>query len=156
LRWAGNPGFEHQQFRKFPPEIILDLARIPELRDRVEFYSFQRDDNLVSLPSTVADLAPMLKTWSDTAAAIKEMDLVISSCTSCAHLSAGMGIPTWVIVPALPYFVWALPGDTSPWYDSVKLFRQAEFGRWSDVGLRLKDDFTGWVKNQLQSPTMSH
>lgn len=154
FRWAGNPGFEHQQFRKFPPSLLLDLARIPELRERVEFYSFQRDDNLTSLPPGVADLAPLLQTWSDTAAAINEMDLVISSCTSCAHLSAALGKPTWVIVPALPYFVWALPGETSPWYESVTLFRQTQFGNWNDVKDKIRTNFLQWM-NSKQSEVLN-
>jgi hypothetical protein len=52
------------------------------------------------------------------------MDLMITSCTSVAHLSAALGIPTWVMVPVMPYYTWAMPGNTSPWYDSVRLFRK--------------------------------
>ena len=71
-----------------------------------------------------------LDTWEDTKYEISRCDLVISSCTSVAHLSAAMGIETWIVVPILPYYLWALPGDTTQHYDSVKLFRQTEYGCW--------------------------
>lgn len=146
IRWAGNPQFEHQQFRKFPPETILGLAnlKIPE-NVSVQFFSFQRDNDLLELPENIVDLGPWIKTWQDTAAAVEQMDLMISSCTSVAHLSGALGRPTWVLVPALPYFVWALEGDKSPWYDSVQLFRQGKFGSWDDVKLKLAVRFTEFV-----------
>jgi hypothetical protein len=141
IRWAGNPKFEHQQFRLFPPNILFELRQNPN----VQLYSFQKDSTLSRLPEGIIDLAPDLNEWDDTAAALMNMDLMISSCTSVAHLSAGLGKPTWVVVPALPYFVWALPGDTSPWYDSVRLFRQGVFGTWTDVAENLKSALSNWV-----------
>jgi hypothetical protein len=142
IRWAGNPAFEHQQFRSFPPEILTSLV---DLQD-VQLFSFQKDDNLVKLNESIMDLGPHLSTWDDTIAALSEMDLVISSCTSVAHASAATGVKTWVLVPALPYFVWALEGDTSPWYNSVKLYRQQKFGTWNDVGDKLRNDLSELVR----------
>jgi len=74
-----------------------------------------------------------LDTWEDTLAVIDQLDLIITSCTSVAHVAAGMGKETWVLVPVLPYYIWAYPGDRSPWYDSVRLFRQKKFGEWDVV-----------------------
>ena len=102
--------------------------------------------NLENLPEEIVDLGPHLKTWDDTCAVLSQMNLVISSCTSVAHLSAALGKPTWVIVPALPYFIWAMPGRTSPWYESVTLFRQEKFGDWSSVGQLLHKEFSDWVR----------
>lgn len=126
LRWAGSPDFEHQQHRLFSPEPLFDLHKIPG----ISLYSLQRDENLVDgLP--FADLRDQLKSWEDTASIIAGLDLVITSCTSVAHLSAALGVETWVIVPILPYYVWAVPGDKSVWYDSVRIFRQTTYGDWS-------------------------
>jgi hypothetical protein len=144
IRWAGNPQFEHQQHRLFPPQLLVNLHELAG----VQLFSFQRDDNLLSLPPEIIDLGPDLGDWEDTAAALSEMDLVISSCTSIAHMSAALGVPTWVVVPALPYFIWALPGDTSPWYDSVRLFRQGVFGEWRDVADSLKHGLHEWSARQ--------
>jgi hypothetical protein len=133
IRWSGNPEFEHQQFRVFPPEGLINLCKY----DNIQLYSFQRDNDTRELPDSIIDLQYLLLSWDDTAAAISQMDLVISSCTSVAHLAAAMGKPTWIILPILPYHIWAYGEDTkSVWYeDTVKLFRQTTFGYW-DVPLQ--------------------
>ena len=64
--------------------------------------------------------------------AIASCDLVITSCTSIAHLSGAMGIPTWIIPPVLPYYLWAYPINKTVWYNSVKLFRQKMYGSWNE------------------------
>jgi len=126
IRWAGNPKFEHEQHRKFDPQPLIDLHKL----DGITLYSLQRDDNLIDgLP--FADLRDQMKTFEDTASIIKGLNLVITSCTSIAHLSAALGVKTWVIVPIMPYYAWAEPKDTSVWYDSVRLFRQQKYGDWS-------------------------
>jgi len=56
--------------------------------------------------------------------------LVISSCTSVSHLAAAMGVETWVVIPVMGYFMYAMEGDTCPYYDTMKLFRQETFGEW--------------------------
>jgi len=139
LRWAGSELFAHQMFRTFPPETLLSLVGASEFKDRVQFFSFQKDSTVPTLPEGIIDLEPWLKNWDETAAAMKNMDLVISSCTSCAHLGGALGVPTWVVVPSLPYFLWAPPGETTRWYDSVRLIRQKTFGNWSDVQDEIKN-----------------
>jgi hypothetical protein len=125
IRWAGNPKFEHEQHRKFDPQPLFDLNEI----HGVTLYSLQRDENLVDgLP--FADLRDQMKSFEDTASIIAGLDLVITSCTSIAHLSAALGKETWVIVPIMPYYAWAERKDTSVWYDSVRLFRQEVYGNW--------------------------
>lgn len=126
IRWSGNPQFEHEQYRRFDPAPLIALSKIPG----VKVYSLQRDADLRELPPEVMDLKDKLETWEDTAGAIANLDLIITSCTSVTHLAAGMGKETWVIVPILPYYMWALPGEKSPWYDSVRIFRQETFGDW--------------------------
>jgi hypothetical protein len=128
IRWAGSPEFEHQQHRVFPSEPLIDLHNL----SGVTLYSLQRDENLVDgLP--FADLRDQLKTWEDTASIIAGLDILISSCTSTAHMAAALGVETWVIVPVLPYYTWAVPGERSAWYDSVRLFRQTKYGEWNDT-----------------------
>jgi hypothetical protein len=132
IRWSGNPKFEHEQHRRFDPQPLIDLHKT----EGVTFYSFQRDEDLRNVPFD--DLQSDLKTWEDTASHLVSMDLVITSCTSVAHMSAALGIETWIIVPILPYYTWAVPGNKSAWYDSVTLFRQTEYGKWDDVFDRIK------------------
>jgi hypothetical protein len=146
IRWSGNPKFEHQQFRIFPPKNIINLHKD---MDHVQFFSIQRDNDLVELPEKVVDLQHLLLSWEDTAACIENLDLVITSCTSIAHLASAMGKPTWVIVPLLPYHIWAYGGDHSPWYqDSTRIFRQTKFGNWDETFEEIKQE----LKNLFEKP----
>jgi ubiquinone/menaquinone biosynthesis C-methylase UbiE len=132
IRWAGNPKFEHQQFRRFPENFITNLSKYPEL----QVYSLQKDHNLVQLPEGVTDLQHFLISWEDTMAAISNLDIVITSCTSIAHIAAGMGKETWVLVPILPYHTWTFGSPEnrgSPYYNCVRLFRQTEKSKWNDT-----------------------
>ena len=128
IRWSGNPEFEHEQHRRFAPELLINLCRVPG----VKMFSFQKDTDTVALPPEVTDLQLFLSNWEDTAGALSNLDLVITSCTAVAHMAGALGIETWVIAPILPYYIWALPGDRSPYYNSVRLFRQTRFNDWTE------------------------
>lgn len=140
IRWSGNPQFEHEQHRRFDPQPLIDLHKT----NGVTFYSFQKDNDLRNVPFD--DLQSNLKTWEDTASHIAAMDLMITSCTSVAHMAGALGVETWIIVPSLPYYTWAMPGSKSVWYDSVTLFRQTEYGKWGDVFDRIQMALTERVK----------
>jgi len=128
IRWSGNPQFEHEQHRRFDPQLMIALANM----SRGTFYSLQRDDGVIdNLPFT--DLRDKLTTWEDTAAIVSSLDLVITSCTSIAHLAGALGVRTWVVVPRLPYYCWSVPGEKSQWYDSVRIFRQPASGDWTET-----------------------
>ena len=124
LRWQGNPIFEHQHHKKFDPQIMFNAVNNMD----ADFISLQRDDGSEFCPVWCEEVS--LSHWGETRAAVASCDLVISACTSVAHLSAAMGVETWVISPVMPYYLWADGKSTSVWYDSVKLFRQEEFGEW--------------------------
>ena len=151
IRWSGNPKFEHEQHRRFPAEPLIELAKTPG----VTVYSLQRDGDIRDLPPEVVDLQHELADWEDTAAAMHHLDLVITSCTATAHLAAALGKETWIILPILPYYVWALPGERSPWYDTVRLFRQDVFGDWDATLSRVQEEFKKWsvVPGMTQSTT---
>lgn len=127
IRWSGNPQFEHEQHRRFPPEGIIGLHDIPGVR----LFSFQKDTDVRQLPQDVMDLQLFLSSWEDTVGALANLDIMITSCTSVAHMAAALGVETWIITPVLPYYLWALPGDKTPWYKTARLFRQETFGDWT-------------------------
>lgn len=133
LKWSGNPNFEHQQHRKFPSNLFFDSVYNPKFK----YISLQRDEESELCPDWVEKVK--LNDWTDTQEAINKCDLVISSCTSVPHLSAAMGTPTWIIVPILSYYLWALPGETTPHYDSVTLFRQESYGDWNVPMNKIKE-----------------
>jgi len=141
IRWSGNPKFEDEQHRRFPPELMIDLHDIPN----TTFYSLQRDENCIDgLP--FADMREQMKTFEDTTDIISGLDLVITSCTSIAHLAGAMGKPTWIVTPIMPYYTWAVPGEKSAWYNSVKLFRQSEYSKWDDVFQNIRKELTKLTK----------
>ena len=125
LRWQGNSKFEHEHHKRFPYELMFDAVKDSDY----EFISLQRDEGAEATPPWVKQVP--LNTWEDTRAAAASCDLVISSCTSVSHIAAAMGIETWVVTPIMPYFLYALDGDKTPYYDSMRLFRQEVFGDWS-------------------------
>jgi len=138
IRWGGNPEFEYQQMRAFPFKGFYDAVN----QEGVDLYSLQLSDasHIDVSKYNITDLEEHLTDWEQTAGAIANLDLVITSCTSIAHLSAAMGKETWVIVPTMPYYVWAVPGSKSSWYDSVNLIRQEEFGNWDKPFTKLKQE----------------
>jgi hypothetical protein len=148
LRWQGNHLFEHDHNKYFDPKLLFGAVAG---RD-VEFVSLQRDEGAQHRPEWIVE--SNLNSWEDTQVAVASCDLVISSCTSVAHLSGAMGIPTWVVTPLLPYYVWATPGEKCPWYDSIRLFRQTKFEDWSEVFIKLSCELDlhlkgiGYVKTQ--------
>lgn len=124
LRWQGQSKFEHEHNKKFPYELLFTAVKNAD----AEFISLQRDEGADACPLWVKKVP--LNSWEETRAAVASCDLVISSCTSVSHLSAAMGVDTWVIVPVMPYFLYALESENTPYYDSMKLMRQKNFGDW--------------------------
>jgi hypothetical protein len=124
LRWQGNPMFEHEHHKKFPSGLLFSAVYGFD----VEFISLQRDEGSQACPYWVSEVP--LNNWADTRAAIATCDLVITSCTSVSHLAGAMGVETWVITPVMPYFLYAIEGDKTPYYDCFTLFRQEVYGDW--------------------------
>jgi hypothetical protein len=128
VKWSGNPKFEHQQHRWFDPQLMWDCV------EGFDCISLQKD----GVVEAEGMDTPSLETWLDTQKAISQCDLVITSCTSIAHLAGAMGVKTFIVTPIFPYYTWALPGDKTPHYDSVTLFRQIKHGCWKEPFWQLK------------------
>ncbi len=80
-----------------------------------------------------------LNDFADTAALIANLDLVISSDTAVAHLAGAMGKPVWVLLPVAPDWRWMLHRSDSPWYPTMRLFRQEKPGTWEPVVRRIAE-----------------
>ena len=92
---------------------------------------------LAGLPG-VEDLGPLLTDFNETAALVCELDLIISIDTSTAHLAGALGHPAWVMLSFPPDWRWHLDRDDSPWYDSLRLFRQERSGDWRAASSALR------------------
>jgi hypothetical protein len=138
IRWGGNQQFEHEQMRGFPFAGFYDAVN----QKGADLYSLQLSDSshIDVSKHNIIDLEEHLTDWEQTAGAIANLDLVITSCTSVAHLAASMGKETWVIAPIMSYFTWAVPNEKSAWYDSVKIFRQEDYGNWDKPFAKVKKE----------------
>ncbi|RKT25736.1 hypothetical protein B0G69_1462 [Paraburkholderia sp. RAU2J] len=132
LAWTGSLGHQRNPFRRVGWERYA--AHFGGMQD-VAFYSLQpgADADVTAaraagLPMT--DHTAEFATFDDTAAFVSELDLVITVCTSVAHLSGALGQRTWVLLDVNPHWVWLLGRNDSPWYPSATLYRQPRFGEW--------------------------
>ncbi len=138
LAWAGNPAHMRDRNRSIPLATLAPLLAV----DGVRFYSLQKqprpgEAELYPPPPRMQDLGPDLADFGDTAAAIAQLDLVICVDTAVAHLAGALGKPTWLMLPKVGDFRWLASGETSPWYPSMRLFRQTEPDVWDDVVQRV-------------------
>jgi hypothetical protein len=144
LAWSGNAWHAKDRDRSIPLENLLPLLGCgaslfglqPEVRaaDRAV---------LVAAPQIV-DFGRGFADFADTAAAILSLDLVVSVDTSVAHLAATLGKPTWLLLPFAPDWRWMLGRVDSPWYPSMRLFRQPAAGDWASVVARVRAELEGW------------
>jgi hypothetical protein len=134
IAWAGRPTHRNDRNRSLSLSALAPLAARPGVR----LYAVQvgeRAAELAGLPwrDEIVDLAPQLADFALTAAAIGELDLIISVDTAVAHLAGALAKPCWVLLPFAPDWRWLLERRDSPWYPTLRLFRQARAGDWAGV-----------------------
>ena len=144
LVWAGNPEHENDRNRSMPPAYLASLVG----GTPATFFSLQvpaRDDLSALFPSdSVADLAPALGDFAETAAVVANLDLVISVDTAVAHLAGALARPVWLMLPYVPEWRWLLDREDSPWYPTMRLFRQRQAGDWEGLVERLAEVLRAW------------
>jgi len=139
LAWAGNPSVETGPYAgRSPPLAALEpLMTVSNVR----FLSLQQGVGAEALAAVdfgrriecFEDLDAGPHAFLDTAAVLKSVDLLITSDTAIAHLAGGLGVQTWLCLMHEPDWRWMRRGDTTPWYSSMRLFRQASPGDWLSV-----------------------
>ncbi len=136
LVWAGNPRHSNDRRRSMPAAALRHLLA----ERRAAFVSLQTGPSaadVAELPG-VLDVSGKLVDWAATAAVIGALDLVITVDTAVAHLAGALGIPVWLMLPAAPDWRWMLDREDTPWYASMRLFRQTTPGDWGEVVARVK------------------
>jgi tetratricopeptide (TPR) repeat protein len=138
IAWQGNPAHPEDRMRSVRLEEFAPLAEVPG----VSLVSLQKGPGAEQLAlfaqrRLVLDLGPRLADWSDTAAALNRLDLVISVDSAVAHLAGALGKPTWVALRSASEWRWLLDREDSPWYPSLRLFRQTRPGDWTSVFSRI-------------------
>ncbi len=139
LIWHGS-GSQSPDRRNVPFEQLLPLLG----QERTMFFSLQLGDPAsdparAGVEQKLADLSPLMEDFAATAALIEQLDLVITIDTAIAHLAGALGKPTWLLLSAAPDWRWMLECNDSPWYPSIRLFRQSKLGDWSEPLSRLTE-----------------
>lgn len=140
--WSGNPGHRNDRNRSLDLELFAPLATL----DGVTLYSLQIDrdgDAVKTLGGSVVDLGPEVVGFSPTAAAMMHLDVVVTVDTSVAHLAGALGRPVWTLLSLTPDWRWGTEGDSTPWYPTMRLFRQRRRGDWADVVARVREGLVG-------------
>ena len=123
---------------------LADFAPLFEL-STIQFYSLditKKDDDTIKLfeKYDIFDCKPYIDNFSDTASILKNLDLVITIDSSIAHLSGALGVKTFLLLPNNPEWRWFNDDISTPWYDSVRIFKQKKQADWNEVILRIKKE----------------
>jgi hypothetical protein len=139
LAWAGSREHANDRNRSCPLAAFNPLLDLPD----IAWFSLQHGDasaQIAAVPGGQRLMPlPAGASLTDTAALIAELDLVITVDTSIAHLAGALGQPAWVLLPFAPDWRWLLDREDSPWYPTLRLFRQSQPRDWMTVVTRLGD-----------------
>ena len=141
--WSGNPKQENDKNRSITLGQFKELLEIP----RVKLFSLQLGQSKLS-DKNILDLSDKISNFNDTAAIIQNLDLIISVDTSVAHLSGALNKPTFVLLSSRADWRWLLERSDSPWYPSMKLFRQKNPDSWSAVFQEVKEEIINLINNK--------
>lgn len=139
--WSGSVTFGNNRKRATTAARFAALAAIPN----VEIYSLQKgpretDLRASGMTAIIHEIGPMLNDFSETAAVLRELDLVIMTDSSVAHLAGSLNVPVWNLLHDCPYWLYLHERNDSPWYPSMRLYRQNTPGDWDELFSRVIDD----------------
>ncbi len=146
LVWSGNPANVMDRKRSVTLQQLAPLAGA----SAVTFYSLQKGPGASQVGSPPAgmnlvDLTARIDDFSDTAAFLSQLDLLISIDTSVAHLAGAMGLPVWVVLPFAPGWRYHVGRTDNPWYPTMRLFRQERDGDWGGLVQVVADELIRWT-----------
>lgn len=145
LVWCGSPVNSRDRWRSIPLALFESLFALPNVR----FFSLQvgsGSEQLSTMAVPITDLTATIEDMADTAALITHLDLILTVDTSVAHLAGALGRPVWVPLPFANDWRWLQDREDSPWYPSMRLFRQAEPGDWKSVIERVRTSLATLAK----------
>jgi hypothetical protein len=136
--WQGNPGHAWDRWRSLPLTAFAPLASVPGVR----LVAVQHGSALAQVRSLKTcfpveelgdDPGGAGRSFADTAAVLRNLDLLVSVDSSPAHLAGALGVPAWVLVAAVADWRWLCSREDTPWYPTLRLFRQERLGQWPEV-----------------------
>lgn len=149
LAWAGNPQHQRDLIRSVALASLDPVLATPG----VTFFSLQKGTPVDQLAdpafASIVNLDPLLVDLGDTAAAIEALDLVITVDTAIAHLAGALGKQVWVLLPHVPDWRWMLGRDDTPWYPTMRLFRQPAPQSWAQAIANMADALPAFTPSPL-------
>jgi Flp pilus assembly protein TadD len=139
LVWKGQSAHTYNPERSLDPVLLAPLGDLEGIR----WTSLQMGEGPRPPLAGLEDAAEGFRDFSDTAAALADLDLLVTVDTAVAHLGGALGIPVWLMIPWMPDWRWMLDREDSPWYPTVRLFRQPRPGDWGSVVQRIHDALRG-------------
>jgi len=145
IAWQGNPKHHADRMRSMP---LSEFAPLGKLKG-IQLFSLQKGPGVDQLDAVggrldIIHLGDRLDEQSgafmDTAAVLKGLDLLIASDTAIAHVAGALGVPVWLALPHVPDWRWLLEREDTPWYPTMRLFRQTSVGDWSSVFERMAEE----------------
>ncbi len=131
IAWRGNPRHENDRNRSCPLERFLGLLDVSGVTlHGLQVGEAAGDIAALGAGALIADRGQHLGDFADTAAAVRDLDLVVSVDTALVHLAGALGRPVWTLLPHAPDWRWMLGRQDSPWYPTMRLFRQPAPGDW--------------------------
>jgi len=138
IAWRGRKSNKRDRVRSLEPALFGQILALPGLAV-VSLQKDARAEELAALGGPF-DAGPQLADFADTAALVAGLDLVISVDTSICHLAGALGVPTWTLLDSAPDWRWLTNRDDSPWYPTMRLFRQQRPGEWAEVVERVRQE----------------
>jgi hypothetical protein len=146
--WSGNPHHQEDRYRSIPLSFFEPLLQLPD----VCFFSLQLGpaaSQRVGAKAPVADLQHAIRDVADTAALMSHLDLILTVDTAVAHLAGALRRRTWVLLPFAPDWRWLMDREDSPWYPTMRLFRQPRILDWQSVIERVGFELVALSKSIL-------
>ena len=151
IAWQGSPSYVQDRFRSIP---LVHFARLAEL-PAVQLVSLQKGHGVEQLDE-LRDRLGVIEfgsefdagsgAFTDSAAVLQNLDLLVTSDTALAHLAGALGVRVWVALSFIPDWRWLMDRDDSPWYPTMRLFRQRRRGDWDEVFERLRSALAELIK----------
>ncbi len=137
LAWSGNPTHRNDRNRSIALAAVLPLLGADATYVSLQPTISAADVDLLHARGGILHFGEQLKEFSDTAALIANLDLVIAVDTAVAHLAGALDKPVWVLLPFIPDWRWLLDREDNPWYPTARLFRQDQSRSWDKVVARV-------------------
>ena len=157
LIWAGAALHIRDALRSISLKDFIPLLQASDC----DFFSLQvgaRAADLAALPAgvSVTDIGSRVRDFADTAAVMGQLDLIISVDTATLHLAGALARPAWGLLPYVPDWRWLLHREDTPWYPTMRLFRQVALGDWADVIKRVQEDLSRVARLHRESGVAPH